>query len=67
MASSVQRSKDDAIMVVYRVKRVVYNSWYTHHVHAQTLISSDADVGHQMLGVGISHVLMSKSIDALNS
>jgi hypothetical protein len=49
MASSVQRSKDDAIMVVYRVKRVVYNSWYTHYVHTQTLISSDADVGHQML------------------
>jgi hypothetical protein len=35
-------------MVVYRVKRVVYNSWYTHYAHAQTLISSDADVGHQM-------------------
>jgi hypothetical protein len=36
-------------MVVYRIRRVVYNSWYTHCVHTQTLISSDADVGHQML------------------
>jgi hypothetical protein len=48
MASSVQRSKDDAIMVIHRVKRVTYNSWYAHRVHAQTLMSSDADVGYQM-------------------